>query len=180
MPAWVISHLIAVAALVFLLFGMLTLHTYLANGRGERRAFMGMIFGLAGIVLILPTLGVETYALPVIGRAYLEGKADLFAIVGSLYGGPDNIVMILGLLLLAIGGILSAIAIWSSDALPKWAGVILAAGLLFWFPLFPQIIRIIDGLLIGVGGLWLAWTIWSKTESVSIKASIANALVAYE
>ena len=180
MPAWVGSHLIAMIALVLLLLGMLTLHAYLSNGQGERRAFVGMIFGLAGIALILPTLGVETYALPVLGRAYLDGKADLSSILPSLYSGPDNIVMILGLLLLAIGGILLAIAIWSSSTLPKWAGVVLAVGLLLWFPLFPQIIRIIDGLLIGIGGIWLAWVIWSNTERIPAKATIANAPVAYE
>jgi hypothetical protein len=170
MPAWIVSHLMAMAALVLLLPGMLTLHAYLSEGRGERRAFVGMIFGLTGIALILPTLGVETYALPVLGRAYLDGKADLATILLPLYSGPDNMVLILGLLLLAIGGIFLAVAIWSSASLPKWAGVILAAGLLLWFPLFPQIIRIIDGLLIGIGGLWLAWTIWHKTEKLSIGA----------
>jgi hypothetical protein len=180
MPAWVGSHLIAMVALVLLLFGMLTLHAYLSDGRGERRAFVGMVFGLTGIALILPTLGVETYALPVLGRVSLDGKAELSSILPSLYSGPDNMVMILGLLMLAIGGILLAVAIWSSDALPKGAGVILAAGLLLWFPLFPQIIRIVDGVLIGIGGLWLAWTIWSKTETMPVKASIANAPVAYE
>jgi hypothetical protein len=180
MPTWVGSHLIAMIALVLLLLAMLTLHAYLSNGPGERRAFASMIFGLAGIALILPTLGVETYALPVLGRAYLDGKADLSSILPSLYGGPDNMVMILGLLLLAIGGILVAVAIWSSATLPKWAGVILAAGLLLWFPLFPQIIRIIDGLLIGISGIWLAWSIWSNTERMPAKATIANAPVACE
>jgi uncharacterized membrane protein len=180
MPAWVVSHLMAMVAFVLLLFGMLTLHAYLTNGRGERRAFAGMVFGLAGIALILPTVGVETYTLPVLGEVYLKGKADLASIVGPIYGGPDTLVLVLGLLLLAIGAIFLAVAIWSSATLPKWAGVILAAGLLFWFPLFPQIIRIVDGLLIGIGGLWLAWTIWSNTERVSVKTSIANAPIAYK
>jgi hypothetical protein len=176
MPAWVVSHLIAMVALVLLLHGMLTLHAFLSDDRGERRAFVGMIFGLTGIALILPTLGVETYALPVLGQAYLDGKTDLSAILLPLYRGPDNMVLILGLLLLAVGGILLAVAIWSSASLPKWAGVILAAGLLLWFPLFPQVIRIIDGLLIGIGGLWLAWTIWRTTDRKSVGVPIANSL----
>ena len=164
MPSWVVSHFMAMAALVLLVFGMLTLHAYLTDSKGERRAFAGMIFGLAGIALILPTVGVETYAWPVLGRAYLDGKAELATIVGGLYGGPNTLVMVLGLLLLAIGAILLAIAIWSSGILPKWAGIALAVGLVFWFPLFPQIIRIVDGLLIAIGGLWLAWAIASKTR----------------
>jgi len=173
MPSWQIAHLMAMVALIFLMFGMLTVHAYLTNGRGERRAFTGMVFGIAGIALILPTLGVETYALPILGRAYLDGKVELAPIVRSLYAGPDNIVLVLGLLLLAIGAILLAVAIWSSAILPKWAGVILAAGLALWFPLFPQPIRIVDGLLIGIGGLWLAWAIGRTTENVSLNTSTA-------
>lgn len=176
MPSWIVSHLMAIAALVLLMFGMLTLHAFLANSRGEGRAFVGMTCGLLGVALILPTVGVEAYALPVLGEAYLNGKVDLAYIVGSLYAGPDTLVLLLGLLTLAVGAIFMAIAIWSSDVLPKWAGVLLAAGLVFWFPLFPQVPRIIDGFLIGIGGLWLAWTMWSKTGSASAKAPIANAL----
>jgi hypothetical protein len=160
--AWVIAHFIAMMALVLLLFGVLTLYAYLTNTRVERRAFLAMIFGLAGIALNMPTLGVETYTLPVIGKTYLEGQTDVISIVFALYSGPDNLVLLLGLLLLAIGAIVFAISIWQSGVLPKWAGVILAIGLALWFPLFPQITRIIDGLLIGVGGIWLAWSIWQK------------------
>jgi len=173
MPAWLVSHFMAMAALVFLLFGILTLNAYLTDSKGERRAFVGMVFGVAGIALILPTLGVETYALPVVGSAYLEGKADLASILPSMYIGPDNIVMVLGLLLLAIGAITLAVAIWSSGILPKWAGVILAAGLVLWFPLLPQTVRIVDGILIGIGGLWLAWAIWANTELVTAGGSKA-------
>jgi hypothetical protein len=174
MPAWVISHFMAMVALVLLLFGLVTLQTCLTNSKGERRAFVGMVLALAGVALILPTVGVETYTLPVLGRAYLEGKAELAPIMGSLYSGPDTIVLLLGLLLLAIGAIVLAVAIWSTGSLPKWAGVLLAVGLVFWFPLFPQIIRIVDGLLIGIGGLWLAWTIVRKSESVALNPSMAT------
>ena len=37
------------------------------------------------------------------------------------------------------------------------AGFIFALGLALWFPLFPKMIRIMDGLLIGIGGVWIAF-----------------------
>jgi hypothetical protein len=174
MPSWVVSHLMAMVAFVLLPFGMLAVHAYLANSSGERRAFTGMIFSFVGIALILPTVGVETYTMPVLGRAYLDGKAELASIVGQLYSGPDTFILVLGLFLLATGAILLATAIWSSGMLPKWAAIILATGLIFWFPLFPQIIRIVDGLLIGIGGIWIAWAIGKKTENASLGASMAS------
>lgn len=149
-------------AFVLLLFGLLTLYQCLTNSGVERRTLLAMILSLAGIALIMPTLGVETYTLPVIGKLYLEGKTDVVAVVDRIYSGPDMLVLIVGLLFLAVGSVVFAITIWQSGILPKWAGVIFAIGLALWFPLFPQIIRIIDGFLIGIGGVWLAWSIWQK------------------
>jgi hypothetical protein len=165
---WVIAHFIVMLAFVLLLFGMLTLYNYLTNSSVERGALLAMILSLAGIALIMPTLGVETYTLPVIGKMYLEGKTEVVSAVELIYSGPDTLVLILGLLLLASGAIVFAIAIWQSGILPQWAGVIFAIGFTLWFPLFPQMIRIIDGLLIGIGGVWLAWSIWQKLYAGAI------------
>ena len=115
-----------------------------------------------------PTLGVEAYVLPVVGRMYLDGKTELALFLGSIYSGPDTVVMLLGLVSLALGAIFLALAIWSSQTLPRWAGVVLAAGLTLWFPLFPQLLRVIDGLLIGMGGVWLSWNLWKNTGSASL------------
>lgn len=48
--------------------------------------------------------------------------------------------------------------------LPIWrAGVLLGIGLALWFPAFPRVIRVIDGLVIGPGGVWLAGSLRQKT-----------------
>jgi len=156
--AWVVSHLIAIIAFALLPFGLLALFARLA----ERRTLWAMVLSVVGIALLLSVAGTETYALPVIGKLYLEGKTEVAPMVDLIRRGPAGAVLFLGLLLLAIGTIWLAIFIWRSDVLPKWAGVAFAIGLALWFPLFPQMIRIADGLLIGVGGLWLAWSIWQK------------------
>jgi hypothetical protein len=166
--AWVASHLMAMIALILLIFGLITLYAQLSKSTVERRVFKAMILGLAGIALILPTLGVELYALPAIGKLYLDGKTEAFYFAGAVRTGPLGFLMfLLGLLLLAIGAIVLAVSIWQSDVLPKWAGVAFAIGLALWFPPFPQIIRIVDGLLIGVGGIWLAWRILQNTSGAS-------------
>jgi len=112
-------------------------------------------------------LGVETHILPIIGMLYLEGKTDIAPAVRLIYHGPAVVVFLLGLLLLAIGVIYLAVAIWHSDVLPRWAGVIFAIGLALWFPPFPRMIRMVDGLFIGIGGVWLAWSLWQETPRVA-------------
>jgi hypothetical protein len=160
--SWVAAHLLCTLAFVILLYGMLILYVRLAHGVAERRALQALVLSCAGIALILPMLGVETYILPIIGQLYLAGQTGIAPAVGLIYNGPAIIVFLLGLLLLALGAILFAMTIWRSAGLPRWAGVIFAIGLALWFPPFPRIIRIIDGLLIGIGGVWLAGSIWRK------------------
>jgi hypothetical protein len=159
---WVTSHLNLILAFVLLLYGVLTLYTHLANGHDEPCAWRAMVLSLAGIAFIMPMLGVETYILPIIGKLYLAGQTGIAPAVAPIYHGLALVVFLVGLVLLAIGAITFAVAIWHSDTLPRWAGVIFAIGLALWFPRFPRMMHTIDGLFIGIGGIWLAWSLWRR------------------
>ncbi len=137
---WVLAHLMVTLAFVLLLYGMLALYARLAAVPRGPSPILGLVLSLAGIALIMPMLGVETFILPIVGLMFL------FA-----------------LLLLAVGSISFARAIWRSGVLPRGAGVLLAIGLALWFPPFPALIRIVDGFVIGAGGVWLAWAMWRET-----------------
>jgi len=105
--------------------------------------------------------------MPVIGRLYLDGVTGIAPALASIYWGPMTLVMIVGLIMLAVGAIDLARAVWRSRVLPRWGGVALAAGLALWLPLLSRPVRIMDGLMIGVGGLWLAWGIWRKSAQAA-------------
>ena len=96
-----------------------------------------MVLSVLGIVLLLPILGVETFSLPVIGTAYLAGQLKAITMLDMMRYGPDYLFLLSGLVMLALGAILFAVAIWRSHLLPKWAGVCFAIG--------------------------LAWSIWQQT-----------------
>jgi hypothetical protein len=83
----------------------------------------------------------------------------------SIRMGPQFGFLISGLWLLAVGAILMGVAVWKSGTLPKWGGILLALGLAFFFPLLPQLIRVVDGLLTGVGGVWLALSMLRMTRT---------------
>ena len=162
---WVLSHVIAMLAFVLLLYGLLALHARLEEDHRGPSTILGLVLSLAGIALIMPMLGVETYILPIVGRLYLEGGTNLAPAVALIYLGPATLMFLFALLLLAAGSICFALAIWRSGVLPRWAGVLLAIGLTLWFPPFPAFIRIIDGFVIGVGGVWLAWGIGQRPDA---------------
>ena len=171
---WVLAHLLAMVAFVVLPFGMLALYAYLRAGLMETRALRALAWSLAGIVLIMPMLGFETYVLPILGRLYLAGTPGIAPVVGDTYLGPAIVVFLLGLLFLAIGVIYLSVAIWQDSRLPRWAGVLLAIGLALWFPPFPRAVRIIDGFFIGLGGLWLAFGLWRATQDAQRNAANAS------
>jgi len=160
---WVLAHLTVTLAFVLLLYGMLALYARLAAVLRGPSPILGLVLSLAGIALIMPMLGVETFILPIVGRLYLEGATNLAPAVALIYLGPATVMFLFALLLLAVGSISFARAIWRSGVLPRGAGVLLAIGLALWFPPFPALIRIVDGFVIGAGGVWLAWAMWRET-----------------
>jgi hypothetical protein len=156
---WLIAHYVALIGFVLLLCALPALHARLGTAGVEARSRRATRLSGVGVALILPTLGVELYTLPAIGRLYVAGNASIAPAISLIYIGGATLVMLLGLLLLAIGAIMLATAVARSRALPRWAGVTYAIGLVLWCPLFPPLLRVLDGLLIGVGGIGLAWSL---------------------
>ena len=156
---WRFAHYLALIGFVLLLGVLPALHARLAAAGVEARSRRATLLCTVGVALILPTLGVELYAMPAIGRIYLAGSVSIAPAVSLIYIGGATLVMLLGLLLLAIGAIVLATAIARSRALPRWAGIVYAIGLAGWCPLFPPLFRAVDGLLIGIGGIALAWAL---------------------
>jgi hypothetical protein len=112
-----------VVGLTMLVFGILALTTYLANTRAKNLALGSMILSILGIAPVLSALGVNTYALPVLGQAYLHGEQGTLAIVDTIFGNPLRIVFIIAFILYAAGFILFGVAIWRSGVLRKGAAI---------------------------------------------------------
>src|SRR5712691_666532 len=100
---WLVAHYIALLGFVLLLCALPALSARLAAAGIEARARRATVLSGVGVALILPTLGVEIYVLPAIGRLFLDGNASVAPAVGLIYLGGATVVMLLGLLLLAIG-----------------------------------------------------------------------------
>jgi hypothetical protein len=74
------------------------------------------------------------------------------------YGGVAMTSFGLGLIVLAAGAILAAVAIRRSGLLPPTSGVVFAVGFALFLPqfFFPPSVRIAHGVLLAAGCLWLA------------------------
>jgi hypothetical protein len=157
-----------ILGLTLLIFGLLALTAYLANTRARGLALAAMILSIAGIALILSALGVTTYALPVLGRAYLHGQGDAIAIADDIFNAPASEIFVPIFVLYSTGFILFGVAIWRSGVLRK--GSAIAIGI--HAPLFASFIRpqptigtVIGALLFILGSGLIASRVYRQRSS---------------
>lgn len=158
--AWVIAHLAAVAGFILLPLGLLALRTTLAPRPKVTSAGAAFLLTWVGVGLTLPYYGAEVFSLNALGdRMARTGDASLLDLVEAIrLGLVQATIFAAGLLLIAAGTVLAAVAVWRSGTMPRWGGVPLAAGSILFVPQFfaPPPLRIAHGVLIGVGCLALA------------------------
>jgi hypothetical protein len=167
--SWVLAHSLAMAGFVLLALGVLGLYIRLQETWVERRAILALVLTWIGIGLTLPYYGAETFGLHAVGQeAIKEKNPTLLSIVNSIRLGEAVVFFLPGLLLLAAGTIVFAIAIWRSSSLLTWIGIPLAVGFALYVPQFfePQSIRVAHGLLVTIGCILIAWSMLQKKEGV--------------
>ncbi|WP_188196310.1 hypothetical protein [Nonomuraea sp. SYSU D8015] len=162
--AWVAGHAAAMFGFVLLGLAVLGLHRLLGDRLSVRAAVMTWI----GAGLTLPYYGAEDFGLNVIAqRSLRDGAPALMELAEQFRYGPVALTMFAsGLLLLAAGTIMAAVAVWRSGTLPRWSGTALALGFALFIPQFfgPYPLRIAHGALIMIGGLWLAVAVTRRDQ----------------
>jgi hypothetical protein len=162
--AWVASHLFAMLGFILTALGLLALNRAVRHTRGEWLAGAAVVMYWIGAGLTLPFYGAEDFALNAIAQRAAEGQAlDILGLVDAIRFHPTAVTMFgAGLLLLGVGGVLAALAIWRSGVLPRFSGIAFALGFVLYLPQFftPPAVRIAHGVLVGVGSFWVALAIW--------------------
>ena len=166
--AWVASHLLGALGFVLVPLGLLAV-TCLITATGPRRgARTGAVLTSLGAGLLLPYFGAETFGLNAIVRAAADGASlDVVALADGVRLGAAAVTTFgLGLLAVAVGGVMAAVAISRSGELPRHAGTLFAVGIALYLPQFltPPWLRIAHGLLLGLGLLVLAAATWNAAN----------------
>ena len=170
-PSYLISHLgVSIFGTVLAILGFIALAAYLVDGRAGRLALFAMVTGVAGNALILTIFGFSTFASPAIGHAYLEGQHQAVEINQAILGLPLIATALTGGLLYTTSTILFGIAIWISETLPRWAGVLFApSGLLI------SILGLVMGqsqtvgtALLMVATAWISWSVLRRPSAETV------------
>jgi hypothetical protein len=154
--AWVASHFFAMLGFIAVPLGLLVLRSTLAASPGGRLASAALVTTWIGSGLTLPYYGAEDFGLNGAARSDVP---DLLGVAEAVRYSPLAITIFgLGLIALAAGAVLAAVAIRRSGVLPPASGVLFAAGFVLFLPQFylPPVARIAHGVLLAAGCLWLA------------------------
>lgn len=160
-PFWILAHTLAAVGFILLTLGLLSLRIALQKTSGERLASVALVVTWIGVGLSLLYYGAESFALHAIGQqAVTQHSTQLLTLVNDIRWGPAIYVFTVGLVLLGVGPILAAIAIWRSGTISRWSGLPFALGFALYIPQFftPPPIRVAHGLLVTLGCLWVAWS----------------------
>jgi hypothetical protein len=161
---WISAHIIAVFSFTLLLLGVFGLYKTLRQTNGETRANLAFALTILGTSLTLPFYGGEAYGLHAVGiEALQQNSAALLDLAATIRSGVGLILFVTALVVLAIGLVIAAAAIWKSGTFSKWSGVPLALGIALYLPQFfgTQPIRIAHGVLVAVGCWWIGLQMWS-------------------
>jgi hypothetical protein len=163
---YLLTHIFgSIGSAILAIFGVFALGAYLTGGRAWRLGLVAMVITVLGQSLSLVIGGVSTFASNAIGRAYLTGTKEVMRLQ---FPTAMSVLFGLAILLLVVGNVLLGVAVWRSEALPKWAGAIWVASALLFYVLgavlgmattgSSLLTQPVGGLLMVIGGGWIAFS----------------------
>lgn len=156
--AWVASHVFAMLGFILLALGLLGL-------RSLPLGWTAVIVTWIGAGLVLPYYGAEDFGLH---AAANEPGVDILHLAESVRYNPVAVTMFgAGLLSLAAGAVIAAIAVWRSGVLPRYSAIAFGLGFALFLPQFytPAAVRVAHGVLVAIGCVWLAAAMWRAAPS---------------
>lgn len=173
--SWILAHSLAIAGFILLILGLLGMCSTLRETPAGNLGLAALVVTWIGVGFTLPYYGAETFALHAVGQEALRmNNVDLFVTLTNLIRFGEGIwVFLFGLLALAAGIILFAVAIWRSGTLIRWSGIPLAVGFALFIPqfFFSQPVRVGHGLLVMAGCWLLAWSIVKHGKEVGFQST---------
>jgi hypothetical protein len=161
--AWVASHLFAMIGFVLVGLGLLALWAAVRRTPAEPLAGAAVVATWVGAGLTLPYYGAETFGLHAVAiAAEAQGFALLEVVEGFRFHPVAMTTFGLGLVAIAVGAVLAAVAIRRSGVLPRHAGVLFAVGFVLFLPQFftPAAVRVGHGALVALGCAWVGLALW--------------------
>jgi len=165
--SYLVEHIASsVIGAVLVIIGTLALGAVLSHGRAPRLALSGTILAVTGQILFMVPGTISTFATPAIGAAYLSGNRQVMTIE---FSPVLSLITGVALLLTVVGNIILGLAIWRSDVLAKWTGMVWIIGTLVFYVLGAFLgmattgaslpTQPVGALLMAISSAWIARTV---------------------
>lgn len=179
---WIVVHIFAFAMTFFGLLGTAGIYARQAEKSGWTGLVGFLMFSL-WLVFMAGFLFVEAFVLPLLVKespAFVEGFLGMFSGTASEadLGALPTLWMITGPLYI-VGGLLFGIATFRAGIVPRWAGALLAAGVVFApvVALFPPEYETKVTVPVGLALIWMGYALWSErrvriSETLAVSESL--------
>ncbi len=159
-PAFFMGELVGSLLPVMLTpFGVFALFAYLLPYGRRRMLTAGLVCTVLGAGVTLAALGVVNYAIPALAEAYRQGDTRAMDVADSFFTWPRG-AMIYPAVLVPVGAVLFAVAMWRSGAVPRWAtGLFAFSSVLVAVPVPVHAVRLAGGVLGLAAGVCVAWVV---------------------
>jgi hypothetical protein len=174
--AWVAAHLFAMVGFVLLPLGLLAVGGVVGRTRAAGLWLAAMVAVWIGAALVLPYYGSEDFGLHAIAGPH-GSQSNVVGLVDAVRNQPVALTTFgAGLVVLTVGAVIAAVAIWRSVALPRWSGVPFAVAIVLFLPQFyaPSSVRIAHGVLMFIGFAVLAGALWRSAARVGASSPTAT------
>ena len=152
-----LTQLLTLIAYILPYLGFWGLYASLSGQQNtEKLAFWGFMASIIGTSLAIAMLGVLSYVSPILAENFLQGDLSSPEVITQVTTGNPLWINLFGGFLYLLGTVFLGIAIWRSDSLPKWSGMLVGLHglfLVFGFMFYPLLI--LSWLFILFAGLWL-------------------------
>jgi len=122
--AWRLSLVVAFIHFAPLVLGSFALYARLARTRVERWAFAGLAVTVGFLVLHIPITGFATYVVPAVGALIEGGHADAVEVMEQTFRERFASASLLSGILYYVGLVLTGVAVWRSEPLWRWGGLL--------------------------------------------------------
>jgi hypothetical protein len=168
---WLIAHVLGMVGFVSLAFALRSAAaaTPWSWAGGSLRGLETSTW--VAVALLLPYYGAEAYGLNAVGRHATEhGDARAMEIADSFRYAPFEVTTFsVGLVVLAVVGVLLARGLWHAGSLGRVGGLLAGAGLVTYLPQFfgTPGVRVAHGVMLGAGLLLAAAAGRRSTEEAA-------------
>ena len=174
--SYLVEHIVSnVLGAVLVIFGTLALGAMLSRSRSPRLALTGAVLAAAGQILFMVPGTISTFATPAIGAAYVRGNQS---VMGVEFSPVLGLITGVGLLLVVSGNILLGWAVWRSEVLPRWTGVLWIIGTLTFY-VFGALLGMVTinaslatqpvgAVLLTISSAWIAWSVLRRGRGQAV------------